>query len=169
MADSYKIQLEDVFEGPMDLLLHLIKKNEVDIYDIPIALITRQYLEYLERMKAIQIEFAGDFIVMAATLAQIKSRMLLPAYDGQEDEDEDPRNAISRPLIEYLQMKTVANRQTDAMEPQAGHTRRPRRKRRGGDDGRTSAKQAAQAPRTRRKRRQARRSSWSALRGAQPR
>jgi len=108
MADSYKIQLEDVFEGPMDLLLHLIKKNEVDIYDIPIALITRQYLEYLEWMKAIHIEFAGDFIVMAATLAQIKSRMLLPAYDGQEDEDEDPRNAISRPLIEYLQMKTVA-------------------------------------------------------------
>ena len=91
MADSYKIQLEDVFEGPMDLLLHLIKKNEVDIYDIPIALITRQYLEYLEWMKAIHIEFAGDFIVMAATLAQIKSRMLLPAYDGQEDEDEEER------------------------------------------------------------------------------
>jgi len=92
----------------MDLLLHLIKKNEVDIYDIPIALITRQYLGYLEWMKAMNIEFAGDFIVMAATLAQIKSRMLLPAYDGQEEDDEDPRNAISRPLIEYLQMKNAA-------------------------------------------------------------
>lgn len=108
MTKGYQIQLEDVFEGPMDLLLHLIKKNEVDIYDIPIALITRQYLEYLEWMKAMSIEFAGDFIVMAATLTQIKSRMLLPAYDSQEEEDEDPRNAISRPLIEYLQMKNVA-------------------------------------------------------------
>ena len=76
--------MEDVFEGPMDLLLHLIKKNEVDIYDIPIALITRQYLEYLEWMKAMSIEFAGVFIVMASTLTQIKSRMLLPAYDHQE-------------------------------------------------------------------------------------
>jgi len=108
MTESYQIQLEDVFEGPMDLLLHLIKKNEMDIYDIPIALITRQYLEYLEWMKAMSIEFAGDFIVMAATLTQIKSRMLLPAYDSQEEEDEDPRNAITRPLIEYLQMKNVA-------------------------------------------------------------
>jgi len=108
MTVGYQIQLEDVFEGPMDLLLHLIKKNEMDIYDIPIALITRQYLEYLEWMKAMSIEFAGDFIVMAATLTQIKSRMLLPAYDSQEEEDEDPRNAISRPLIEYLQMKNVA-------------------------------------------------------------
>jgi segregation and condensation protein A len=92
----------------MDLLLHLIKKNEVDIYDIPIALITRQYLEYLEWMKAMNIEFAGDFIVMAATLAQIKSRMLLPAYDGEEEDEDDPRSAISRPLIEYLQMKNAA-------------------------------------------------------------
>lgn len=112
MTEAYQIQLEDVFEGPMDLLLHLIKKNEVDIYDIPIALITRQYLEYLEWMKAMSIEFAGDFIVMAATLTQIKSRMLLPAYDHQE-EDEDPRNAISRPLIEYLQMKNVAQQLAD--------------------------------------------------------
>jgi len=92
----------------MDLLLHLIKKNEVDIYDIPIALITRQYLDYLEWMKAMNIEFAGDFIVMAATLAQIKSRLLLPAYDSEQEDEEDPRNAISRPLIEYLQMKNAA-------------------------------------------------------------
>lgn len=108
MSERYKIQLADVFEGPMDLLLHLIKKNEVDIYDIPIAMITRQYLGYLEWMKAMNIEFAGDFILMAATLTQIKSRMLLPAYDSAEDEDEDPRSAIARPLIEYLQMKSAA-------------------------------------------------------------
>jgi segregation and condensation protein A len=108
MSDDYQIRLEDVFEGPMDLLLHLIKKNEVDIYDIPIALITRQYLSYLEWMKAMNIEFAGDFILMAATLTQIKSRMLLPAYDNPEEDDEDPRSAIARPLIEYLQMKSAA-------------------------------------------------------------
>lgn len=107
-SDLYQVQLEDVFEGPMDLLLHLIKKNEVEIYDIPIALITQQYLDYLEWMKAMNIEFAGEFIVMAATLAQIKSRMLLPAYEGDEDGEEDPRDEIARPLIEYLQMKSAA-------------------------------------------------------------
>ena len=106
---AYKVQLEDVFEGPMDLLLHLIKKNEVDIYDIPIALITHQYLEYLEWLKAMNIEYAGEFIVMAATLAQIKSRMLLPAYEADEEE-EDPRSQITRPLIEYLQMKSAAQK-----------------------------------------------------------
>ena len=108
MTNVYQIQLEDLFEGPMDLLLHLIKKNELDIYDIPIAFITRQFLDYLEWMKAMNIEFAGDFIVMAATLTQIKSRMLLPAYDSQEEDDDDPRSAIARPLIEYLQMKNAA-------------------------------------------------------------
>ncbi len=107
-SDFYKVQLEDLFEGPMDLLLHLIKKNEVDIYDIPIALITQQYLDYLEWMKAMNIEFAGEFIVMAATLAQIKSRMLLPAYEGDEEEEDDPRDELARPLIEYLQMKSAA-------------------------------------------------------------
>lgn len=109
-SEGYKIQLADIFEGPMDLLLHLIKKNEMDIYDISIAVITRQYLEYLEWMKAMNIEFAGEFIVMAATLAQIKSRMLLPAYEGDEDEEEDPRDQITRPLIEYLQMKSAAEK-----------------------------------------------------------
>ncbi|MDJ0722887.1 MAG: segregation/condensation protein A [Desulfobacterales bacterium] len=107
-SDFYQVQLGDVFEGPMDLLLHLIKKNEVEIYDIPIALITQQYLDYLEWMRAMNIEFAGEFIVMAATLAQIKSRMLLPAYEGEEDGEEDPRDEIARPLIEYLQMKSAA-------------------------------------------------------------
>ena len=105
----YQVQLEDVFEGPMDLLVHLIKKNELDIYDIPIALITEQYLQYVEWMQAMNVEFAGDFILMASTLAQIKSRMLLPVHDGDEEEDEDPRLEITRPLLEYLQMKSVAD------------------------------------------------------------
>ena len=91
----------------MDLLVHLIKKNEVDIYDIPIALITDQYLVYIKWMKAMDIDFAGDFLVMAATLTQIKSRMLLPVHDGDE-EDEDPRSEITKPLLEYLEMKAAA-------------------------------------------------------------
>lgn len=93
----------------MDLLVHLIKKNEVDIYDIPISLITEQFLAYLEWMQSLSIEVAGDFLVMAATLVQIKSRMLLPdpAAEGSEDED-DPRMAIAGPLLEYLKMKSIA-------------------------------------------------------------
>jgi len=105
----YQVQLEDVFEGPMDLLVHLIKKNELDIYDIPVALITEQYLQYVDWMKAMNVEFAGDFIVMASTLAQIKSRMLLPVHEGDEEEEEDPRLELTRPLLEYLQMKSVAD------------------------------------------------------------
>jgi len=105
--DPYQIKLEDIFEGPMDLLVHLIKKNEVNIYDIPIALITDQYLEYLEWIKAMNVDVAGNFILMAATLAQIKSKMLLPFHDGEEDDD-DPRMEIIRPLNEYLQMKKAA-------------------------------------------------------------
>lgn len=105
----YQVQLEDIFEGPMDLLVHLIKKNELDIYDIPIALITEQYLQYVEWMKAMNVDFAGDFIVMASTLAQIKSRMLLPVHDGDGEEEEDPRLELTRPLLEYLQMKSVAD------------------------------------------------------------
>ena len=110
MAEQlYKVQVEDIFEGPMDLLVHLIKKNELDIYDIPIALITEQYLQYVDWMKAMNVEFAGDFIVMASTLAQIKSRMLLPVHDGEDEEEEDPRLELTRPLLEYLQMKSVAD------------------------------------------------------------
>ena len=102
----YQVQLEDIFEGPMDLLIHLIRKNELDIYDIPLAMITEQYLQYLEWIKLMNIDFAGEFIVMASTLAQIKSKMLLPVH--AEDEQEDPRLQITGPIVEYLQMKSAA-------------------------------------------------------------
>ena len=92
----------------MDLLVHLIRKNELDIYDIPIAMITEQYLQYLEWMQAMNIDYAGDFILMASTLTPLKSRMLLPSH-GDEDEEEDPLQEITRPLLEYLQMKSAAD------------------------------------------------------------
>ena len=106
-SEIYQIKLDNIFEGPMDLLVHLIKKNEVDIYDIPIALLTDQYLEYLEWMKSLNIDFAGDFLLMAATLTQIKSKMLLPIHES-EDEEDDPRLAITKPLEEFLRMKSAA-------------------------------------------------------------
>lgn len=105
--DNYKVNLDDIFEGPMDLLIYLIQKNEVDIYDIPIALITDQYLSYIDLMKSMNIDLAGDFIVMAATLTQIKSKMLLPAHEENASE-EDPRTEIIEPLMQYLQMKSAA-------------------------------------------------------------
>lgn len=108
VSETYEIVLDDIFEGPMDLLVHLIRKNEVDIYDIPIALVTDQYLSYLDWMKSMNIDFAGDFLLMAATLAQIKSRMLLPLHGLGDQDDEDPRLEITRPLLEYLQMKSAA-------------------------------------------------------------
>ncbi|MBI5483542.1 MAG: segregation/condensation protein A [Deltaproteobacteria bacterium] len=104
--EQYSVHL-DKFDGPMDLLLHLIKKNELDIYDIPIAVITRQYLEYIKLMKHLNLEVAGDFLVMAATLLQIKSRQLLPV-DEQEEAEEvetDPRTELMRRLLEYQQYK----------------------------------------------------------------
>ncbi len=104
---EYKVKL-DIFEGPMDLLVHLIKKTEVDIYDIPIALITDQFLAYIDWMKSMNIDFAGDFILMAATLTQIKSKMLLPDHSDEEAE-EDPRLEITRPLLEFLQIKDAAD------------------------------------------------------------
>jgi len=90
----------------MDLLVYLIRKNEVNIYDIPISLITDRYLDYIEWMKSMNVDIAGDFLVMAATLIQIKSRMLLPVHD--DSDEEDPRQEIARPLLEYLQMKSAA-------------------------------------------------------------
>ncbi len=107
-GEIYRVRLENVFEGPMDLLVYLIRKNEVDIWDIPIALITHQYLEYIEWMKQMNIDLAGEFLVMAATLAQIKSKMLLPIHEDVEEDAEDPRLEIARPLAEYLMMKQAA-------------------------------------------------------------
>ena len=104
---EYEVKLE-IFEGPLDLLLHLIRKNEVDIFDIPIATITDQYLQYLDMMKALNISLAGDFLVMASTLVHIKSRMLLPELT-EDEEGEDPRDEITRPLLEYMRLKELAN------------------------------------------------------------
>ena len=106
--ESYSVKLEN-FEGPLDLLIHLIKRNEVNIYDIPIALITRQYLEYLSLMRELDLDVAGDFLVMAATLIHIQSRTLLPRPDPtQEDPEEDPREALVRRLLEHQRYKQAA-------------------------------------------------------------
>ncbi len=105
---ALKINVE-VFEGPLDLLLYLIRKDELDIYDIPIAHITREYLAYLELMKELNLDVAGEFLVMAATLAQIKSRMLLPRPETSEDEpEEDPRAELVRRLLEYQRYKEAS-------------------------------------------------------------
>ena len=110
----YHVRLER-FEGPLDLLLHLIRKHEIDIYDIPIALITQQYLEYLSVMKSLNLSLAGEFLVMAATLVQIKSRLLLPADERGDDEDAgpDPREELVRQLLEYKRFKEAAGRLED--------------------------------------------------------
>jgi segregation and condensation protein A len=97
------------FEGPLDLLLHLIKKHELNIYDIPISTITQQYLDYLDLMQELDLDVAGEFLVMAATLIHIKSRMLLPRPDPtQDDPEEDPREALVRRLIEHQRFKAAA-------------------------------------------------------------
>jgi segregation and condensation protein A len=108
LEDAYRVHIEE-FEGPLDLLLHLIKKNEVDIYNIPIAAITRQYLEYMELLKELNLDIAGEFLVMAATLLQIKSRMLLPVTPDEEDaEVEDPRAELVRRLLEYQRYRDAS-------------------------------------------------------------
>lgn len=117
MTDAaYKVKL-DVFEGPLDLLLYLVRKDEVDIYDIEIGRITRQYLEYLEAMESIDVEIGGEFIVMAANLLYIKSRTLLPVdLQGpaeEEGEEEDPRWELIRQLIEYKKFKEAAGELRD--------------------------------------------------------
>ncbi|KIX12113.1 segregation and condensation protein A [Dethiosulfatarculus sandiegensis] len=107
MGVSVKLE---IFEGPLDLLLHLIRKNEVDIYDIPIALITRQYLEYLELMREMNISLAGDFLVMAATLTHIKSKSILPSHDPSDDEDEEEGSMedLVAQLKEHMRLKAAA-------------------------------------------------------------
>ena len=108
---GYSVRLPN-FEGPLDLLLFLIQKEEIEITDIPIASITRQYLEYVELMRVLDLELAGEFILMAATLIQIKVRMLLPKPETGEGEEaeEDPRAELVRQLLEYKKYKEVADR-----------------------------------------------------------
>jgi segregation and condensation protein A len=110
-SGDYKVKLE-IFEGPLDLLLYLLKKDEIDIYDIPIARITEQYLEYLRLLEQLDIAVAGDFLVMAATLIYIKSKTLLPpepATEGEGDLMEDPRAELVAQLLEYQKFKSAAN------------------------------------------------------------
>ncbi len=105
---SYKLKL-DLFEGPLDLLLFLIKKDDIDIQDIPIVKITEQYMQYIEMMKILDLDAVGDFLVMAATLMQIKSRMLLPPDPSEVNEEElDPRDELVRRLMEYKKFKEIA-------------------------------------------------------------
>lgn len=108
----------EVFEGPLDLLLHLIEKNKVNIYDIPIALITDQYLEYIEAMESKDMDVMSEFLVMAATLVNIKSRMLLPKEVLEEEEEEDPRKELVERLLEYKMYKYISyelkDKQVDA-------------------------------------------------------
>jgi len=117
---TYKVKLE-VFEGPLDLLLYLIKKEELNISDIPIAKVTDQYLEYLELMQLLDLDIAGEFLVMAATLMHIKSKMLLPPdeLDNEEVED-DPRAELVKRLLEYKKFKEAAS-QLASMESQQKH------------------------------------------------
>ena len=117
MAD-YRVNL-DIFAGPLDLLLYLVRKDEVDIYDIPIAKITDQYLGYIRMLKSLDIDLAGDFLVMAATLMHIKSAMLLPKSEPdqlQTDELQDPRAELIRQLLEYKKFKDAANLLNDAAD-----------------------------------------------------
>jgi segregation and condensation protein A len=113
----YRIKLQ-TFEGPLDLLLFFIKRDELDIYDIPIARITKEFLEYIQMMQELDLEIAGDFIVMAAELMQIKVRILLPQEQG-EDEEQDPRAELVRRLLEYKRFKE-ASTVLSALEDESG-------------------------------------------------
>ena len=106
---AYEIKL-DVFEGPLDLLLYLIKKNEIDIYNIPIALITDQYFHYLEIMRSLNLDLAGEYLVLASTLIHIKSRLLLPREEDDSEDEQDPRVELVQQLLEYKSYKEAALR-----------------------------------------------------------
>jgi len=124
---EYKVQL-DSFAGPLDLLLYLVRKEEVDIYDIPIAHVTEQYIQYLEMLKMLDIDLAGEFLVMAATLMEIKSVMLLPKpeLDAEGEGDlQDPRAELVRQLLEYKKFKDAANLLQDAAEERKLRFTRP--------------------------------------------
>jgi segregation and condensation protein A len=125
--DAPRIRLPE-FEGPLDLLLYLIRKNEVDIHDIPIAPITRQYMEYLDLMKELNLDVAGEFMVMAATLIHIKSKMLVPVNPTEaegEEEAEDPRDELVRRLLEFQRYKEAAGLLHQKREIRAATWTRP--------------------------------------------
>ena len=123
---SYKIKLE-MFEGPLDLLLYLVKKDHLNIYDIPIAQVTEQYLQYINLMQLLDLNIAGEFLVMAATLMQIKSKMLLPAEEtAAEEEQEDPREELMRRLLEYEKFKEIAETLRQKESDQKEVFKRPR-------------------------------------------
>ena len=125
--DAIPVRL-DTFEGPLDLLLHLIKTNEVSIYDIPIALITAQYLKTIELMQELNLDVAGEFLVMAATLIHIKSKMLLPRPEtaaGVEGDEEDPRDALVRRLLEHQKFKAAAGLLHEREQVRAAQWQRP--------------------------------------------
>jgi len=120
--DDYKVDLE-IFRGPLDLLLHLVKKSEVDICDIPIATITDQYLAYIDLLRMINIDVAAEFLVTASTLMEIKSRMLLPrpVLESDEEDEEDPRLELVRQLMEYKRFKDAAGLLGDRARAEADH------------------------------------------------
>lgn len=120
---SYQVDLES-FRGPLDLLLYLVKREEVDICDIPIARVAEQFLEYMQRPGLIDVEFAGDFLVMAATLMEIKSRMLLPRSETDGAEEADPRVELVRQLVEYKKFKDAAAALDVRAEEQRGRVPR---------------------------------------------
>src|SRR5437764_15228895 len=125
--DAFAVKLEN-FEGPLDLLLFLIKKSEVNIHDIPIALITAQYLDAIALLQELDLDEAGDFLVMAATLIHIKSKMLLPRPEtaaGIEGEEEDPRDALVRRLLEHQKFKAAAGLLHEREEVRAAQWQRP--------------------------------------------
>jgi segregation and condensation protein A len=127
--DAFPVRLSN-FEGPLDLLLHLIKKNEVSIHDIPIALITQQYLNAIQLMQELDLDVAGDYLVMAATLIHIKSKMLLPRPEtaaGVEGEEEDPRDALVRRLLEHQKFKAAAGLLHEREELRSAQWARPDR------------------------------------------
>jgi segregation and condensation protein A len=126
-VDALPIKLDN-FEGPLDLLLHLIRKNEVNIYDIPIALITAQYLETIRLMQELDLDVAGEFLVMAATLIHIKSRTLLPrpeTAEGAEGMAEDPRDALVRRLLDHQRFKAAAGLLHEREQVRAAQWQRP--------------------------------------------
>jgi len=115
---TYRLQLSN-FEGPLDLLLHLIKLNEVDIYDIPIATIADQYVQFLEMMQELDLDVASEFLLMAATLMEIKSRMLLPTDPDQEEPEEDPRFELIEQILEYKKYKEYSGHLAERAEAES--------------------------------------------------